>query len=316
MDDRGPDEQGLVCLPCRVVLMDRRGVALLPSGKRTATNSGGHERDRQQPESEDHVSTTGDTSPSPPPRLEDAEFHLDSAYAWSVPTSLKPPGDDRCHIPSELERSSFAADEEGMDQAGFPWRQLGTLLVDEGVLSQSQLEFALTEQRRTGRLLGQILVDFGYLSGFSLARALAAQHGVELRPTKETPAGFTRDERGEARDEESAKESKVRWRPLGKLLVENGFVSRAELEVAIMEQRRSGGRLGEILVQRGCLSGPELARALAAQHGVDLTNQTGADDDFETVMRSRWPTVFRDCACAWASRRISRRCRRMRFAGR
>jgi hypothetical protein len=145
------------------------------------------------------------------------------------------------------------------------------LLVDEGLLTQSQLEFALTEQRRTGRLLGQILVDFGYLSGFSLARALAAQHGLELRATKETPAG-------------SAKESTVRWRPLGKLLVENAIVTRADLEVAIREQRRSGGRLGEILVQRGCLSGPELARALAAQHGVDLGEQTGGDDDFETVI--------------------------------
>jgi hypothetical protein len=171
-----------------------------------------------------------------------------------------------------------------MDQAGFPWRQLGTLLVDEGLLNQSQLEFALTEQRRTGRLLGQILVDFGYVSGFSLARALAAQHGVELRPTKETPPpDLARDEQEERQEDQSVREN-VRWRPLGKLLVESGLVTRADLEVAIMEQRRSGGRLGEILVQRGCLSGPELARALAAQHGVDLGSKTTEDDDFETVI--------------------------------
>jgi len=44
----------------------------------------------------------------------------------------------------------------------FPWRQLGTLLADEGLLTETELELALDEQRRTGRLLGQIVVDRGY----------------------------------------------------------------------------------------------------------------------------------------------------------
>ena len=38
----------------------------------------------------------------------------------------------------------------------FPWRQLGALLADEGLLTPTELELALDEQRRTGRLLGQI----------------------------------------------------------------------------------------------------------------------------------------------------------------
>ncbi len=166
-----------------------------------------------------------------------------------------------------------------MDQAGFPWRQLGTLLVDEGLLTQAQLELALAEQRRTGRLLGQILVGFGYLSGFSLARALAAQHGVELRQTTETPKPT--DTPSDPQPDEP-----VRWRPLGKLLVENGLVSKADLEEAVADQRRSGRRLGEILVERSCLTGPQLARALAAQHGVDFA----ADDDFETVITPAAPS--------------------------
>ena len=62
----------------------------------------------------------------------------------------------------------------------FPWRQLGALLADEGLLTDTELELALDEQRRTGRLLGQIVVDRGYVSAFSLARVLSAQHGVEL----------------------------------------------------------------------------------------------------------------------------------------
>src|SRR2546421_11191534 len=82
-----------------------------------------------------------------------------------------------------------------MDQADFPWQQLGELLVDENLLSQDELERALVEQRRTGRKLGQILVGQGSMTGTELARALAKQHGVELRSRsadEEGGAGFTR----------------------------------------------------------------------------------------------------------------------------
>jgi hypothetical protein len=46
----------------------------------------------------------------------------------------------------------------------FPWRQLGELLVAEGLLTEDELEQALAEQAKTGRLLGQILVSNSYLS--------------------------------------------------------------------------------------------------------------------------------------------------------
>jgi hypothetical protein len=146
-----------------------------------------------------------------------------------------------------------------VDHAHFPWRLLGTLLVDEGLLTQTQLELALKEQRRTGRFLGQIVVDFGYVSAFSLARALAAQHGVELTGQPSDSA-----------DEAPTFEAQTEWRPLGKLLVESGTITRSELEEAIAEQRRHGKQLGQILVERGRLSAPELARALAEQHGIGL----------------------------------------------
>ena len=68
-----------------------------------------------------------------------------------------------------------------MDQADFPWRSLGLLLVDKGLVTPRELEIALDEQRRTGRLLGQILVSNGSVTGLALAQALTEQHGVELR---------------------------------------------------------------------------------------------------------------------------------------
>lgn len=63
------------------------------------------------------------------------------------------------------------------DQA---WRPLGKLLVDLELLTESQLERALTAQREDGGRLGEILVSRGLLSGGELAQALAEQHGVEL----------------------------------------------------------------------------------------------------------------------------------------
>ena len=138
----------------------------------------------------------------------------------------------------------------------FPWRQLGALLADEGLLTPTELELALDEQRRTGRLLGQIVVDRGFVSAFSLARVLSAQHGVDLREP-EAPA-----------PDLHLAEVPTTWRPLGKLLVDKGLLSEADLEQALAEQE-SNRRLGEILVERGAISGADLARALGEQHGLE-----------------------------------------------
>jgi len=164
--------------------------------------------------------------------------------------------------------------------AVFPWRQLGTLLVDEQLLTASELELALDEQRRTGRLLGQIVVDNGYVSAFSLARVLSAQHGVELlRPYERASSPQL------AEAPRSAPATEVAWRPLGKLLVEKGLVTEADLEQALVEQ--SGNRrLGEILVERGAISGGDLARALGEQHGLESDSLGG---ELETALKPVQP---------------------------
>src|SRR5919204_6434879 len=96
----------------------------------------------------------------------------------------------------------------------FPWRQLGALLVEEQLLTPTELELALDEQRRTGRLLGQIVVDRGYISAFSLARVLSAQHGVDLRePERPEP-------------QPHLAEVPSTWRPLGQVLLEQGLVTK------------------------------------------------------------------------------------------
>jgi hypothetical protein len=55
------------------------------------------------------------------------------------------------------------------------------------------------------------------------------------------------------------------WRPLGQLLVQRGLLTPGELEVALDEQVRTGGRLGEILLQQGLLSKLALASSLSEQ---------------------------------------------------
>lgn len=171
-----------------------------------------------------------------------------------------------------------------MDQADFPWRPLGGLLVDKGLLKGRDLEQALGEQRRSGRLLGQILVGRGYLTALSLAQALADQHGVELQATSTfetrpavTPQALSPEPRGGA------------WRPLGTVLVTKGFVSETELEQALREQQRQGRRLGEILIEGGNLSGAELAIALAEQHGLDLGSQDELDANLQAAIRPAVP---------------------------
>jgi hypothetical protein len=170
-----------------------------------------------------------------------------------------------------------------MDQADFPWRPLGLLLVAKGLLSSGELELALNEQRRSGRLLGQILVGNGYVTSLALTRALAEQHGIELRETEEVEDAVLAHSPGST----AAVETRARaWRPLGKILVEKGFLSERELGQALAEQeQRPDRRLGEILVANGWLSGPALALGLAEQHGLDLGPAEKLDTGLETVIR-------------------------------
>ena len=169
-----------------------------------------------------------------------------------------------------------------MNHAHFPWRPLGTLLVEKGLLTAAELDRALAEQRRSGRLLGQVLVQRGYVGALSLARALAEQHGVGLRAASADPP--PRKEFGRTKPNVGT------WRPLGRVLVEKGFVSEAELERVLAEQKqRPARRLGEILVADGYITGSELALALAEQHGLELDGEEGLGREFETVVEPASP---------------------------
>ena len=67
----------------------------------------------------------------------------------------------------------------------------------------------------------------------------------------------------------------IAWRPLGRVLVEQGLLTDDELERALAQQQTTGRRLGETIVELGFVSSPDLASALATQYGIELTMETG-----------------------------------------
>jgi len=65
-------------------------------------------------------------------------------------------------------------------------QSLGQTLVDLKAITEAQLEDALTEQNRNGRLLGNILLDRGLITTRTKAIALAKQQGLEFADIQET----------------------------------------------------------------------------------------------------------------------------------
>ncbi len=127
-------------------------------------------------------------------------------------------------------------------------RLIGTVFVERGLLSESQIRVALEIQRETGQQLGQILVERFGVSRHELASVVAEQWAEFGRSGADTDPA-----------------SNESWRRLGDIFVERGFVTPEQLEQALARQRETGERVGEALVAQGAISKFELAGALAEQ---------------------------------------------------
>ena len=71
---------------------------------------------------------------------------------------------------------------------------LGRLLVERGLLSEEQLEFALSEHARTGLPLGQMLISLSYVTATTIAQALATQQGGLVQTEYGFATGFSPDQ--------------------------------------------------------------------------------------------------------------------------
>jgi MSHA biogenesis protein MshE len=58
--------------------------------------------------------------------------------------------------------------------------RLGDMLVQQNLITNDQLKFALEEQKRTGRKLGRVLVDNSFATEEGISRGLARQIGAEF----------------------------------------------------------------------------------------------------------------------------------------
>ena len=61
-------------------------------------------------------------------------------------------------------------------------KQLGDLLLERGIINESQLEKAVKLQKEKGGLIGQILVMLGYAKEEEIAQVLTVQYGYPYLP--------------------------------------------------------------------------------------------------------------------------------------
>jgi GSPII_E N-terminal domain. len=59
-------------------------------------------------------------------------------------------------------------------------KQLGQILMEQGLITSEQLQQALEEHRKTPKSLGRVLIDLGLIKDADLVRALAEQVGLEF----------------------------------------------------------------------------------------------------------------------------------------
>ena len=77
-----------------------------------------------------------------------------------------------------------------MEAAHTPWRSLGEIFVERGVISPSDLEQAMAEQVATDRRLADVLVDRGLVDGHDITSVLLEQLGTPLPDTDASPQSW------------------------------------------------------------------------------------------------------------------------------
>ena len=59
-------------------------------------------------------------------------------------------------------------------------KPLGARLIEAGLLSEDQLDLALREQKRQGRLLGEVLVELGFVAPEIITGLIAGESKTQL----------------------------------------------------------------------------------------------------------------------------------------
>ncbi len=76
---------------------------------------------------------------------------------------------------------------------------------------------------------------------------------------------------------------KPAWLPLGTLLVRQELISNEQLELALLDQQKTGLRLGELLVNWGWVDSAAISQALAEQYDLEFVDIDAAEFDPEAI---------------------------------
>ncbi|MCR5735020.1 MAG: glycosyltransferase [Lachnospiraceae bacterium] len=108
---------------------------------------------------------------------------------------------------------------------------LGARLVEQGLITEEQLNEALEYQKDHDMLLGEVLDALGMLSAGQLAAFIGQDKSA----------------------------------PIGELLIKEGYLDREKMNEALKYQREHGGRLGAICVEMGFLTHEQLDAVLSGR---------------------------------------------------
>ncbi|MCQ2063191.1 MAG: Flp pilus assembly complex ATPase component TadA [Fibrobacter sp.] len=129
---------------------------------------------------------------------------------------------------------------------------IGQLLIRQGVLDEDQLDHVLAEHKRTGLAVSKILLKLQMVTEEQLT-AILGHH----MPT-------------------TAK------RRIGEMLLEQGYISQEQLDLALENQKTSGKKLGRILVDLGYMPEERLVEILSRQFEVPYVKLENFNLDADT----------------------------------
>lgn len=170
---------------------------------------------------------------------------------------------------------------------------LGDILKGQGKVGEKDIEAALAIQKRQQMKLGDLLVEQNLVSADEVEQALARQMQADKKRL-----GHILMEQGKLSDTDLEAALTMQRRPrmkLGELLLEAGLIAEEDLGLALQEQKEHGQRLGEILLGSQMITEDQLLAALARKFSLptidldryEINPMAGAEIDREMIERYR-----------------------------
>jgi hypothetical protein len=151
---------------------------------------------------------------------------------------------DEAEIRAALSIQERVSNLEDATKSAAGMRQLlGSLLIMAGRITNDQLEHAIREQKASGEKLGEVLIRQGLLKEEQLHHFLTYQQNQS--DGKRLPNPFR----------------------IGEILVTTGYITRQQLDDALLKQASSAKKLGEVLIEEGYIAPNHVT------HGIHLQKQ-------------------------------------------